>query len=202
MMKLPIDTNVKSLFVLGAGSSVDFGLPTWNELCSMIKTEIGRNNYQYKKEIEDWLNKTGHDRKYATIDEAMAFEPDEKPYFEIGELIEDEIFQIIKKIFEESYVPNNSSWIKYLNESLLEKLVDLNKLLFINYNYDKVLDLNLLNFSFLSSKRRDYYYREQLEDIAGGSVMAIYPHGSFFKQEVSNDNLIKFVILKRIRKLI
>ena len=75
--------------------------------------------------------------------------------------IENQIFLIIKDIFIEKYEENDQGWIKTLNEKILlnsEAGLE-NKLAFINYNYDQVLDKNILNFFHLPQKQKIFNFR-------------------------------------------
>lgn len=65
-----------------------------------------------------------------------------------------------------------------------QKLED--KIVFINYNYDNVLNKNFLNFEYLPSKHRIFTYKEELEDLSNAFVEALYPHGNLFTEETSS----------------
>jgi hypothetical protein len=196
-MQIFLRDEIKHILILGAGASVDYGLPTWKELESQIKDKIINDKgdqYNNKKEILDWLNKVGNLKKYKTIDECIKFESVSKDYHNNGHKIENEIFSVIKNIFEEVYTKKDNAWIEILNEKIknnkeaaLEK-----KIIFINYNYDHVLDDNFLNFNYLPEKYKILNYKERLYELSKVVVDCLCPHGNF----LSNINPV------RIKKLI
>lgn len=56
-MKFELSSNIEHILVLGAGASVDYGLPVWEDLGLLIKKEVEKdidNRYEYKKEILSW----------------------------------------------------------------------------------------------------------------------------------------------------
>ena len=53
-MKFELRSEVEHVLVLGAGASVDYGLPVWIDLNLLILEKINKdtkNSYKYKKEI-------------------------------------------------------------------------------------------------------------------------------------------------------
>lgn len=194
-MKFYLDNNKQHVFILGAGASVDYGLPIWQGLNNLIKTKIENdinNQYKYKKEILDWLDKIGDDKKYKTIDECIARESISKDYHDNGHEIENEIFRIIKDIFEEIYRKNEAGWIRQLNEKIKnnESMRLEDRLAFINYNYDDVLDKNFLNFEYLPAKSKLFNYKDRLEALSHVKINCLYPHG-FFPLEHNSPYIIK-----------
>ena len=100
-MEIEISHNKKHIFILGAGSSKDYCMPTWNELSEKVTNYIKQdtdNKYKYKSEIHDWL-KMLSDNKYLTIDECISNES--VNFRDKGDEIENEIFTIFKDIFIE-----------------------------------------------------------------------------------------------------
>lgn len=194
-MKKSLGKEKTKIFILGAGASIDYGLPVWSDLASLIKnyleSEKGKDN-QYKKEILEWLDLIGEDKKYKTLDECIYRESSSTRYKENGQDIEFEIFRILEVIFKELYDKKTSydketSWIKKLNEKIRKQEgVDWHNLFFINYNYDNVLADNILDFSYLSKTERERIYRERILNLSYISqrynhekIPCLYPHGLF-----------------------
>ena len=200
-MEIEISHNKKHIFILGAGSSKDYCMPTWNELSEKVTNYIKQdtdNKYKYKSEIHDWL-KMLSDNKYLTIDECISNES--VNFRDKGDEIENEIFTIFKDIFIESYKPNNEGWIKILNIKILQKYNLEDSLFFINYNYDQVLEDKLLNFEFLSSKETRHTYRERISPLSTykNYINALYPHGNLFTKNDFQDGSKLRKIIKTIK---
>lgn len=194
-MKFILGSNIKHLFVLGAGASVDYGLPTWKELSNLIKSKIEddkNDQYKYKKEILDWLNKIGDNKNYKTIDECIMRESASKDYHDNGHEIEDEIFRMIKDVFEEVYRENETGWVRQLNEIIKnnEGMKLENKIAFVNYNYDNVLDKNFLNFDYLPKKYKLFNYKDRLEMLSQVKINCLHPHG-YFPSEYDSSYIYK-----------
>ncbi len=181
---------VKHILILGAGASVDYGLPVWKDLDLLIRDKISKdseNYYKYKKEILAWIDKVGPENVYQTIDQCIKDESVSLDYHANGPEIENEIFLILKEIFIDAYKEPLTGWIKKLNGKILvnrkHKLEE--KIAFVNYNYDNVLNKNFLNFEFLPSKQRIFTYKEELEHLFWVSARTLYPHGNLFAVEDS-----------------
>lgn len=191
-MKKELGKEKNKVFILGAGASVDYGFPVWNDLTLLIKNyldgEKGKDA-QYKKEILEWLDLIGEgeDKKYRTLDECIYHESSSHSYKENGQDIELEIFRILKEIFSSLYDPKKISWIKNLNEKIrIKEGIDWNDIFFVNYNYDSVLANNILNFGYLPKTDRERIHRERIIDLDHVSQRAdyqkipcLYPHGLF-----------------------
>ena len=137
-MKFGLNEKINHILVLGAGASSDYGLPVWKDLNISIKEKINKdtgNYYQHKKEILSWMDKVGEKKDYYTIDECIQKESVSKNCHSNGHEIENQIFLIIRDIFDEVYKENNDGWIRKLNEKILHnKEVSLeHTMTFINY---------------------------------------------------------------------
>lgn len=186
-MRFNLDTNTRHLFILGAGASVDYNLPTWLELKDLLKDRIETSSdtkYEFRKEMQEWLAMVGpkDTHKYQTIDECITKES--VNYHENGTEVENEIFDMMSQVFEERYRDNEQGWIRLLNKAIIDddKSIE-DQLAFINYNYDSVLEKNFLNYSYLSKKERVITYSERLERLSQVSVECLHPHGHFGNTE-------------------
>ena len=188
-MNITLGKEKNKIFILGAGASVDYGLPVWANLSSLISDYLGGEtgkSSQYKKEISEWLDLVGEDKKYKTLDECIYYESSSLKYKENGQDIEFEIFFILKGIFEKLY-KKKESWIKNLNEKIRKKEgVDWYNLFFINFNYDNVLADNILDYSYLSKTERERIYRSRIIELNGilnlsawQRIPCMHPHGLF-----------------------
>ncbi|MGB2580361.1 MAG: hypothetical protein WBC83_01585 [Minisyncoccia bacterium] len=196
-MKFTLGGTVEHILVLGAGASVEYGLPTWKELSVLIKEKIIKdteNRYQHKKEMLAWVDKVGDTSdKYTTIDECIFKESIKKEYHSNGYEIEKQIFLVIRDIFSEEYTEYDQGWIRVFNDKVLSDPKESleNNIAFINYNYDDVLDKNIINFSYLPQKHQQGNYKERLNALSGAVVNILYPHGNLFsRQEAEYDSRI------------
>jgi hypothetical protein len=186
---------VDHIVVLGAGASVDYGLPTWNDLGKLIKEKITpeNNQYQNRSDILAWLDKIGTDKQYGTLDECITKESVSTKHYDNGHEIENQIFEIVNDVFSEKYKLNPDGWIKILNEKILSSETELEKRIgFINYNYDDVLIRNFLDFSYLPAKHQRYNFKDRLNTLIYTKAVALYPHGHFFtREDMGNDSHIE-----------
>jgi len=175
-------TEEENIFILGAGASVDYSLPTWKGLTKLIEKKVIEDKsgkYNYKKEIMEWLSKIGDKKQYETIDECIRHESASSQYHDDGVDIENEIFAIMNDIFHELYKDNNDGWINKLNDIIKESNSGLeNKISFINYNYDDVLNRNLFNFEPLTVKEK-LLKEEAIRRISTRRIKSFHPHGHF-----------------------
>jgi len=187
-MRFEVNNEVEHILILGAGASVPYGLPTWKNLSLLIKEKINKdkqNIYSYKKEIIDWIDKVGDGKQYDTLDKCIEAESISKEYHLNGHEIENQIFLVIKDIFTEAYKEFDDGWIRTLNESILyecHKNLE-NRIAFINYNYDNVLDKNLLNFTYLPAKKQILKSKPRLDVLSLVTVSVLHPHGYFPLEE-------------------
>ncbi len=184
MTKIKINSSIEYVFVLGAGASIDYGLPSWDQLGTLISNKLQADvegKYKNNKAILNWIDKIGEGKAYKTIDECVKLEAVSEDFEDNGHEIENEIFLIMNEVFNELYKDNKQGWIGKLNEKIRsESSLSLeSKIVFINYNYDDVLDRNLLNFSYLKAKQRIWLYRERLQTLLRCVIQVFYPHGHF-----------------------
>lgn len=179
--------NQNKIFILGAGSSVEYGLPTWSSLNKLIEDYLVKNpDSEFKSEILNWISLVGVGKKYDTIDKCIYEESTSRKYKENGTLIENKIFDILEEIFRKIYKENDFWWISLLNEKIRKKSgINIGDIFFINYNYDSVLSNNILNFSYLTQKQRliDRVRLDEIELISKKPehyrIPCLYPHGRF-----------------------
>jgi hypothetical protein len=116
-MTIELNRSVTKIIILGAGASVDYGLPVWKDLSKLVIDEInGNEKYKHGKEILEWLEKIGDYKAYETIDKCILEESILPQYDTKGTEIENEIFLAVKNIFDKRYKKNDSGWINFLNK--------------------------------------------------------------------------------------
>ena len=187
-MRFELGSNIEHILVLGAGASVDYGLPIWKDLNILIKKKIQEDKddlYEHKKEMLAWIEKIDDKKKYITLDECLKEESAALEYHSNGHQIENQIFSVIKDIFNDLYKDHENGWIRILNEKILDnKSAGLeNKIAFINYNYDTVLDKNLLNFTYLPQKHQLFNFRNRLSELSEEVIDVLFPHGNLFSNK-------------------
>jgi hypothetical protein len=184
-MKIQLNSNHEHLFILGAGSSVEYGLPTWEKLSALVVQKVNESreeHLEHKNEILSWLDKVGKNKEYDTIDRCITKESRSKEFRSNGLTVENHIFLIMKDIFKGLYKENEDGWISGLNQKILDGKVSEDQIAFINYNYDHVLDENLLHFDYLTQKAREYDYGTRISYLSPKYIPAFYPHGNFFSE--------------------
>lgn len=189
-MKFVLDDRVKHLFILGAGASCDYGLPNWSSLSTELEGVLNNSSKEHQEHassIFDWLSKVGS--KYATIDECILHESNASDYHENGHEVEDALFRAIFSVLKGAYVNNAHGWIRHLNDAILDNPGLESQIAFVNYNYDDVLDRNLLAFDHLSGKQRHVNYADRLVEVNGSVIDCLHPHG--YLEGVESDFLHK-----------
>jgi hypothetical protein len=182
------------VLILGAGASKEYGLPIWEELHSLIKNKLkngGENQYPRAKDVLAWLDKVGEKNEYKTIDECIEKESVAGIYHSDGDSVENDLFSLVKDIFNEVYGENNEGWITKFNDKVLRhpssKLEE--EIAFINYNYDNVLEKNLLKFGHLPGKHLRLNNKPRLDELSTAIVPVLYAHGNLYlKSEIPKDS--------------
>jgi len=150
------------------------------------------NKYAHKKEILEWVNKVGVESGYSTIDVCITHESQSKKYYDVGLVIENEIFKVMRDIFSENYRRPDMGWLQILNDKILKNTRIAKEIGFINYNYDRVLEDNFLEYDYLSQKNKLSIYRKTLERLSDAEVLALYPHGSLYNtDETGSKHIIR-----------
>ena len=148
-----MSTKYVNVFVLGAGASVDYGLPVWAQLRELLIEDIKKNGLSefppgVANRFLNELEQIGPGKKYETVDEVISnFEDDEA---EIPETTV-EIFEVVKQVFMSRVMTENVGWIetfvkKNNLESLLNNEVSNFPTFFINFNYDTLLLSKFVQF--------------------------------------------------------
>ncbi len=192
-MEFLIPNDVRHILILGAGASVEYGLPAWKDLGPQItKKIISDFDNPYKKHISKWIDKVGEKKAYKTLDECIFKEAITNEHHSDGVYVENSIFTIIKQIFIDSYHKAPNGWIRKLNEKILDKGGLDKQIAFINYNYDQVLDENLLNYSHLPEKHSRFKYKPRLQSLSSISIQTFCPHGTLFPEhELENHTYVR-----------
>lgn len=176
-----------NIFILGAGASKDYGLPIWRELDSLIKDKLKsgkENKYSRAKDVLDWLDKVGEKNEYKTIDECIEKESASGIYHSDGDSVENDLFLSIKDIFNEVYKEDIGGWITRLSDKILHQPGNRleQKIAFISYNYDDVLERNILRFDHLPGKHSRLNYKPRLDQLLGESLPVLYAHGNLYSE--------------------
>lgn len=121
-MEFVIPEHADRVFILGAGASVDYGLPVWKDLGARMKEKIeadATNSYKHKEKILKWIDKVGEKKAYETLDECIYHESSSIDYHTDGVEVENELFAVMLEVFNNSYGGAKDGWIRKLNEKIL-----------------------------------------------------------------------------------
>lgn len=132
-----------NMFILGAGASVDYGLPVWSELEGLLLdylkdyTDCLGSRDLTQRFIEE-LNKIGPGEKYDTVDRLISVFPHGNDNFPDPT---EAIFDAVKEIFQRRVRLNSGGWIEIFLaknnvQPRLENENSHNPSVFINFNYD------------------------------------------------------------------
>ena len=148
-----MSTKYVNVFVLGAGASVDYGLPVWRELRELLIEDIKKNGLSgfapgASNRFLDELEQIGPGKTFETVDEMISnFEDDEAVFPETTVAI----FEVVKKVFKSRAVAESAEWIEtFVNQNNMEILltneVSNYPTVFINFNYDTLLLSKIVQF--------------------------------------------------------
>ena len=117
-----MSTKYVNVFVLGAGASVDYELPVWDELRELLIEDIKKNGLSgfspgASNRVLNELEQIGPGKKYATVDEVISNFDDEKVVFP-GTTVA--IFEVVKKVFNSRAIAEGPGWIEtFVNRNCL-----------------------------------------------------------------------------------
>ena len=148
-----MSTKYVNVFVLGAGASVDYGLPVWRDLRELLIEDIKKNGLSgfsigASNRFLNELEQIGPGNKYETVDEVISNFDDEKVVFP-GTTVA--IFEVVKKVFNSRAIAEGPGWIEtFVNQNNMEILltneVSNYPTVFINFNYDTLLLSKIVQF--------------------------------------------------------
>ncbi len=160
-----MNTKCVNVFVLGAGASVDYGLPVWCELRSMLIKYLNDNmeclgSYKNTNSFIEELPAVGPCKKYPTVDNLIsefALESSDFPATTRA------IFDAIKKIFKSKARQEREGWIEtFVKNNNIDTLLNNKRSktpsVFINFNYDTLLLGQVVDFfrkQYLNTPNRE-----------------------------------------------
>ena len=148
-----MSTKYFNVFVLGAGASVDYGLPVWCELWELLIEDIKKNGLSgisagASNRFLNELEQIGPGKKYETVDEVISNFEDDKVEFP-GTTVA--IFEVVKKVFTSRAMAQSAGWIEtFVKQNNMEILLTNEAsnypTFFINFNYDTLLLSKFVQF--------------------------------------------------------
>lgn len=201
--------DVKTVFILGAGSSALYGFPTGRQL----RTKIINNSAKTVENLREWFQASvmGEVRPFVrefngshiqSIDKFLNLR---KEYYRIGKLaIALEILKAesnSKFTDDLKYDDRSKDWYFYLYNKMLEgidssddyKDFGKNAVSFVTFNYDRSLDQYLYK-SFSHSFHPDIFKKEKIKDIFPFEIVHVYGAPELMWQSTSG-NYLEYNIL-------
>jgi len=178
----------KTVFILGAGASVDYGFPLWGDLKNQLLAEIEfskcRVSYP-EKSLQYWKDILNSDATEKTTIDELAYAAPEEHYHVIMSLIA----MILCKKEQEEYIANiveskKLGWVEkfsnYLSSLLISELEESLEA-FKNSNFLRNLQFVTLNYERCFDYRFDGYVKEALIQKSLSK-----PERRFFEKYVEN----------------
>ena len=183
-----------NIFVLGAGASVDYGLPVWSELRELLIEYLNKNTASIispdvSNRFLHELQQIGTDKKYATVDEMISKFPDDD-----AEILDptEAIFDVVGKIFKSKVRTESVGWIEtFVKKNNLEILLNNEasntSSVFINFNYDTLLLSKIVQIFRKKYERaperkmwKKHYGRDYVTEFNNCGTDIFHPHGILY----------------------